>query len=78
MIAHVTGLKVGDFVHFMGDTHIYKNHVEPLKLQIEREPLPFPKFRIKRTVTSIDDFKFDDFELTGYQPHDPIRMEMAT
>jgi dihydrofolate reductase / thymidylate synthase len=77
MIAHVCGLKPGEFVHTMGDTHVYSNHVEPLREQLKREPRPFPKLRIKRTVDSIDDFTMDDFEIIGYKPHGPIKMRMA-
>lgn len=77
MIAHVTGLKPGDFIHTTGDTHVYRNHIEPLKVQLEREPKPFPKLIIKRKVTNIDDFKYEDFEIQGYDPHPGIKMEMA-
>ncbi|KAH8352338.1 hypothetical protein KR084_003496 [Drosophila pseudotakahashii] len=77
MIAHVTGLKPGDFVHTMGDTHVYLNHVEPLKEQLERTPRPFPKLVIKRQVEDIEDFRFEDFEIVGYNPYPKIKMEMA-
>jgi len=77
MIAHVTGLKPGDFVHTMGDTHIYLNHVEPLKEQLERTPRPFPKLVIKRQVKNIEDFRYEDFEIVGYNPYPKIKMEMA-
>ncbi|XP_007899121.2 thymidylate synthase [Callorhinchus milii] len=77
MIAHVTGLKLGDFVHTFGDAHIYKNHVEQLKIQLQREPRPFPKLKITRKVENIDDFKAEDFKLEGYHPHPAIKMEMA-
>lgn len=77
MIAHVTGTKPGDFIHTIGDSHVYLNHVEPLKEQLNREPRPFPKFRIKRTVEDIDQFSPDDFELIDYNPHPTIKMEMA-
>mmetsp|Transcript_12921 Transcript_12921/g.38885 ORF Transcript_12921/g.38885 Transcript_12921/m.38885 type:complete len:166 (+) Transcript_12921:75-572(+) len=77
MVAHVCGLKPGDFVHTLGDAHVYSNHVEPLKQQLERTPRPYPKLTIKRDVKSIDDFTMDDFELTGYKPHPKIAMEMA-
>lgn len=77
MIAHVCGLKPGDFVHTLGDAHIYLNHVEPLKQQLERIPREFPKLRIKRHVEDIDDFTFEDFELVEYKPYGPIKMEMA-
>ncbi|XP_017116886.1 thymidylate synthase [Drosophila elegans] len=77
MIAHVTGLKPGDFVHTMGDTHVYLNHVEPLKEQLERTPRPFPKLLIKRQVQDIEDFRFEDFEIVDYNPYPKIKMEMA-
>lgn len=77
MIAHVTGLKPGDFVHTLGDAHVYLNHIEPLKEQIKRKPRPFPKLKIKRDVKNIDDFQFEDFEITDYDPYPAIKMEMA-
>jgi dihydrofolate reductase/thymidylate synthase len=77
MMAQVCGLKPGDFIHTMGNTHVYKNHVEPLQEQLKRHPRPFPTLKIKREVTSIDDFKPEDFELVGYSPHGKIAMEMA-
>lgn len=77
MLAHVTKLKPGDFVHTLGDAHVYLNHADALKEQLKREPRPFPKLRIKRQVENIEDFSFGDFELTGYNPHPPIKMEMS-
>ncbi|XP_050741587.1 thymidylate synthase [Drosophila biarmipes] len=77
MIAHVTGLKPGDFVHTMGDTHVYLNHVEPLREQLERTPRPFPKLVIKRQVQDIEDFRYEDFEIVGYNPYPKIKMDMA-
>lgn len=77
MIAHVTNLKVGDFVHTLGDAHIYLNHIDPLKEQLQRNPKPFPKIRIKRQVNCIEDFGIDDFEIIDYSPHPAIKMEMA-
>lgn len=77
MIAHITNLKPGDFVHTLGDTHVYLNHVEPLKEQLERTPRPFPKLVFKRKVENIDDFTFDDFEIQDYKPYPSIKMEMA-
>ena len=76
MIAHVCGLKVGDFVHSMGDAHVYLNHVDALKTQLERTPRPFPKLTIKRQVSDID-FQFADFDIEGYNPYPKIDMEMA-
>jgi len=77
MIAHVTGLVPGDFVHTLGDAHVYSNHVEALKTQLEREPKTFPKIVIKREVELIEDFNIDDFEIVGYDPHPKIAMDMA-
>jgi len=77
MIAHVTGLVPGDFVHTLGDAHVYSNHVEALKVQLEREPKEFPKIVIKRKVEKIEDFNIDDFEVVGYQSHPKIAMDMA-
>ena len=70
-------LQPGDFVHTLGDVHVYVNHVEPLKEQLKREPRPFPTVSIKRKVENIEDFKFEDFELQGYKPYPKIAMEMA-
>lgn len=77
MLAQVCGLKGGEFVHTLGDAHVYTNHVEPLKEQIQRTPKAFPKIRINSEVTDIDSFKFEDFELIGYEPHPTIKMDMA-
>jgi len=77
IIAHVCNLKPGDFVHTLGDAHVYLNHVDALKQQLTREPRPFPKLFVKTTNTDINSFKFEDFELEGYNPHPPIKMEMA-
>ncbi|XP_058829562.1 thymidylate synthase isoform X2 [Topomyia yanbarensis] len=77
MIAHITGLKAGDFIHTMGDTHVYLNHVGPLKEQLERTPRQFPTLHFKRTVSSIDDFQYEDFEIRDYDPFPPIKMQMA-
>ncbi len=77
MIAHVTGLEVGEFVHTLGDAHIYSNHIEQVKTQLEREPRSLPTINIKRQVTDIDDFTFDDFEIIGYDPHPHIAGKVA-
>ncbi|KAJ6638179.1 Thymidylate synthase [Pseudolycoriella hygida] len=77
MIAHVTGLKAGDFVHTLGDAHVYLNHIEPLQEQIKREPKPFPVLNFKRTVNSIEDFVYEDFEIKDYVSHPSIKMDMA-
>ena len=77
MIAQVCGLQPGEFVHMLGDTHIYSNHVEPLKTQLDRTPRAFPKLVINPERTDIDSFVFDDFKLEGYDPYPNIKMEMA-
>lgn len=77
MMAQVCGLKPGEFVHNLGNTHVYQNHVEPLKTQLERTPRPFPVLKINPEVKDIDGFQASDFELVGYSPHGKIAMEMA-
>ena len=79
LVARVTGLEPGEFVHVIGDAHVYKNHVEPLRKQLENEPRPFPKFVWKRdgAIDDIDSITADDFELQGYSPHAKIEMKMA-
>ncbi len=73
MMAQVTGLKAGEFVHTLGDAHIYNNHMEQVELQLSREPRPLPKMKINPNVKSIFDFKFEDFELIDYDPHPHIK-----
>ena len=93
MIAHVTGLgkilkvsvlffykivsEPGEFVHTLGDAHVYSNHFDQLREQIAREPRKFPKMKITRKVNDIEDFKMEDFELSEYDPHPVIKMPMA-
>ncbi|AET39123.1 thymidylate synthase Ecym_4042 [Eremothecium cymbalariae DBVPG len=77
MIAMVCDMEPGEFIHTMGDAHVYKDHVDALKEQLSRNPRPFPKLKIKRKVTDIDDFKFEDFEITDYNPHGKIQMKMS-
>lgn len=77
MIAHVTDLKPGDFVHTLGDAHVYSNHVEPLQEQLQRTPRKFPTLKFKRKVDRIEDFTFDDFLIEDYNPYPKINMEMA-
>ena len=72
MVAQVVGLKAGDFVHTLGDAHIYNNHFEQVKLQLTREPRQLPKMIINPDVKNIFDFKYDDFRLEGYNPHPHI------
>ena len=77
MVAQVTGLKAGDFVHTIGDTHLYLNHLEQVDLQLTREPRPLPKMKINPNVKNIFDFKYEDFELTDYDPHPHIKGVVA-
>ncbi|KRX91685.1 Thymidylate synthase, partial [Trichinella pseudospiralis] len=77
MIAHITSLKPGFFIHTIGDAHIYLTHVDALKVQLERKPRPFPKLKILRNVENIDDFRAEDFELIDYKPYPKISMPMA-
>ena len=77
MMAQVCDLEPGDFVHTFGDVHIYSNHIEQVKLQLSREPLPLPQMKINPNVKSIFDFKFEDFELVGYQSHPHIKGAVA-
>jgi thymidylate synthase len=77
MIAHVTRLEPGDFVHTFGDAHLYLNHLEQADLQLSRTPHALPKLRIKRQVANIFDFRFEDFEVEGYQPAAHIKAPVA-
>ncbi|MFN3210613.1 MAG: thymidylate synthase [Roseovarius sp.] len=77
MLAHVTGYEPGDFVHSFGDAHIYSNHIDQAKLQLSRTPKPLPTLRITRDVKSIFDFRFEDFEITGYDPDPHIPAPVA-
>jgi thymidylate synthase len=77
MVAQVTGLKPGDFVHTLGDTHLYLNHVEQAQLQLTREPKALPKMTLNPQVKSIFDFKFEDFTLSEYDPHPAIKAPIA-
>ncbi len=77
MVAQVTGLQPGDFVHTFGDVHIYSNHIDQVKLQLTREPYPLPTMKINPDVKSIFDFKYEDFELINYQSHPLIKGVVA-
>ena len=77
MLAEVTGYEAGDFVHTLGDAHIYSNHFEQAETQLSRAPRPLPKLTIKRKVDDLLDFTFEDFEITGYDPHPHIKALVA-
>lgn len=77
MVAQVTGLEAGDFVHTLGDAHIYNNHIEQVREQLSREPRDLPKMKLNPDVKSIFDFKYEDFELTDYNPHPHIAGKVA-
>ena len=77
MVAQVTGLGRGEFVHTLGDTHLYSNHLDQARTQLEREPLELPRMGLNPDVTDISEFVYDDFRLEGYQPHPHIKAAVA-
>ena len=77
MVAQICGLELGEFVHTVGDAHIYSNHFEQVNRQLAREPRSLPKMLINKDVKNIEDFKFEDFELVDYNPHKGIKAEVA-
>ena len=77
MMAQVTGLKAGDFIHTTGDTHLYLNHIEQAKLQLTRAPRPLPRMVINPDVKDIFDFKYEDFQLEGYDPWPHIKAAVS-
>ena len=77
MMAQVTGLKAGDFVHTLGDAHIYNDHLEQVDLQLTREPRKLPRMVINPEVKSIFDFTYDDFKLEDYDPHPHIKAKVS-
>jgi thymidylate synthase len=77
MVAQQCDLGVGDFVWTGGDCHIYDNHVEQVQTQLAREPRPYPQLQIKRRPPSIFDYRFEDFEIVGYDPHPAIKAPVA-
>lgn len=77
MVAQVCNLEVGEFIHTLGDAHIYSNHLEQVKLQLSRECRPLPKLKLNPNVKNIFDFKYEDIEIVGYDPHPAIKGEVA-
>lgn len=77
MMAQVTGLKAGDFVHTLGDAHLYLDHLDQARLQLTREPRPLPRMMINPDVDSIFDFQYSDFTLEGYDPHPHIKAQVS-
>lgn len=77
MVAQVCGLRAGEFIHTLGDAHLYKNHIEQAKLQLTRDHKALPVMKINPDVKSIFDFKYEDFTLEGYDPHPPIKAAVA-
>ena len=77
MVAQVTDLEVGDFVHTLGDAHLYLNHLDQAREQLSRDPRPLPELWLDPSVTSIDDFTFDAIKVTGYDPHPAIKAPIA-
>jgi len=77
MVAHVTGYRPGEFIHTLGDAHLYSNHLEQAREQLGRHPRPLPTMRLNPARTVIDDFVFDDFELLNYDPHPAIKAPVA-
>ena len=77
MIAQVCGYDVGDFIHTFGDTHIYLNHIEQVKLQLSREPMALPTLKLNKAIKNIEDFKFEDIEILNYKSHSPIKGKIS-
>lgn len=77
MVAQVCGLKPGDFVHTFGDLHLYRNHLDQARLQLTREPRPLPRMHLNPDVRNLQDFRFKDFRLEGYDPHPAIKAPIA-
>ena len=77
MVAQVTGLKPGEFIHTLGDAHLYSNHIEQTELQLSRDPHTLPEMHLNPHVKNIFDFKYDDFELVGYEAHPHIKGKVA-
>jgi thymidylate synthase len=77
MIAQVTDLKPGEFIHTLGDAHLYENHLDQARELLSREPRPLPKLKLNPSVRDIDGFRFEDIEVVDYDPHPPIKALVA-
>ena len=77
MLAQVCGYQVGEFIHVIGDTHIYLNHIEPVQEQLKREPRKLPTLKLNSQVKSLFDFHFEDISLENYEPYPPIKAKVA-
>lgn len=77
MVAQVTGLRPGEFIHTLGDAHIYSNHVDQVRTQLTRDPRPLPRVRLNPERRELEEFVYEDFELIGYDPHPPIKAPVA-
>ena len=77
MVAQVSGLEPGEFVHTLGDAHLYLNHLEQARLQLTRQPRPLPRMRLNPAVKDLFAFRFEDFTLEGYNPHPHIPGDIA-
>jgi thymidylate synthase len=77
MIAHVSNLKVGDFIHTFGDAHIYTNHIEQVKIQLQRKPMNLPKIELNNSVNNLFDFQYDDIKIIDYESHPHIKAKVA-
>ena len=77
MIAQVCGLKAKEFIHTFGDLHLYVNHLEQARLQLTREPRPLPRMLLNPAVKNLEDFRYEDFTLEGYDPHPAIKAPIA-
>ena len=77
MVAQVCDLEAGEFVHTLGDAHLYLNHIEQAELQLTRSPFPLPKLKLNPERRRIEDFRFDDIEIVGYQAHPAIKAPIA-
>jgi thymidylate synthase len=77
MVAQVCDLEVGEFIHTLGDAHIYSNHMEQVHTLLSREPRPLPKLKLNPDIKNIFDFKYEDIQIIGYDPHPVIKAEVA-